>query len=126
MNTNTKTEEREREKKLYFPFFLLDLLLRFRSFNSPGDAGIQTATVNKQDYPFEHARKSYHIGAGNGMGSWTEAISLTEAETQTVMVGQPQNHKKIFLCFFFWSFLLTLQPRCPGTLMSQSTNDQSF
>lgn len=26
----------------------------------------QTATVNKQDYPFGHASKSYHIGAGRG------------------------------------------------------------
>lgn len=49
-------------------FFPLDLLLRFRGFNSPGDVGIQTATVNKQDYPFGHASKSYHIGAGRGAG----------------------------------------------------------
>lgn len=43
-----------------------DLLLRVSSFNSPGYVGSQTATVNKQDYPFEHASKSYHIGAGKG------------------------------------------------------------
>lgn len=45
-----------------------DLLLRFCGFNSPGYVGSQTATENKQDYPFEHASKSYHIGAEREKG----------------------------------------------------------
>lgn len=65
MNARAEAEERS---KTTFPFFPLDLLLRFSGFNSPGYVGSQTATVNKQDYPFGHASKSYHIGAGRGAG----------------------------------------------------------
>lgn len=70
MNTNTELGQRHKSTFPFFSFFflMLDLLLRFRGFNSPGDVGIQTATVNKQDYSFGHASKSYHIGAGRGAG----------------------------------------------------------
>lgn len=72
-NTNehqhrVRTETQKYISPFFFSFLMLDLLLRFRGFNSPGDVGIQTATVNKQDYPFGHASKSYHIGAGRGAG----------------------------------------------------------
>lgn len=41
----------------------------------------QTSTVNKQDYPFGHARKSYHIGAGDSdCVTLTKAIRLTGGE----------------------------------------------
>lgn len=69
-----------------------DLLRRFSGFNSPGYVGSQTATVNKQDYPFEHASKSYHIGAER-RGGWggegkTTASWLTEAETRADMAAE--------------------------------------
>lgn len=75
-----------------------DLLLRVSSFNSPGYVGSQTATVNKQDYPFEHASKSYHIGAGKG--GRTTARWLTEAETRAGMVAK-EIQISLFAFFFF-------------------------
>lgn len=43
----------------------------------------QTATVNKQDYPFGHACKSYHIGAGDSdCVMLTKAIRLTGGEEE--------------------------------------------
>lgn len=77
MNTNTR-QSTARETTFAF-FFSLDLPLRFRGFNSPGDVGIQTATVNKQDYPFGHASKSYHIRAGRGTGQQDQSNKVDRA-----------------------------------------------
>lgn len=66
-----------------------DLLLRFCGFNSLGYVGSQTATVNKQDYPFEHASKSYHIGTEKGAGEGVDGATarwLTEAQMRADMV----------------------------------------
>lgn len=64
-NTNEHQDDQRMEMENNISFFLLDPPLRLRGFNSPGDLGMfQTATVNKQDYPFGHASKSYLIGAG--------------------------------------------------------------
>lgn len=66
-----------------------DLLRRFSGFNSPGYARSQRATVNKQDYPFEHASKSYHIGAERTGGEGkTTARWLTVAETWADMAAE--------------------------------------
>lgn len=76
---NTSTDKIEIENYISF-FFSLDLPLRFRGFNSPGDVGIQTATVNKQDYPFGHASKSYHIGAGRGAGKQDQSNKVDKSQ----------------------------------------------
>lgn len=79
-----------------------DLLLRVSSSNSPGYVGSQTATVNKQDYPFEHASKSYHIGAEKGGGGQNHSKMVDGAEARAGTVA-----KKILISLFAF-FLIVL------------------
>lgn len=49
----------------------------------------QTATVNKQDYPFGHAPKSYHIGAGeNDCVAPAKVIRFAKMKEQCVMAAE--------------------------------------
>lgn len=113
-NTNehqhrVRTETKKYISLFFFFFFLmLDLLLRFRGFNSPGYVGIQTATVNKQDYSFGHASKSYHIGAGRGAGKQHQSNKVDRGQDAGSHGSwahfYPQTNLPIFFLWFTVDF----------------------
>lgn len=129
-NTNehqhrVRTETQKYISPFFFSFLMLDLLLRFRGFNSPGDVGIQTATVNKQDYPFGHASKSYHIGAGRGAGKRHQSNKVDRGQDAGSHGSwahfYPQTNLPIFFLWYTVDFPFCLWSYCDVYVLGPKT-----